>query len=350
MGDLYLLQGDEKLALEFYQRSQTIFEELGSKDNLAALTARRGTLHQRSGNNEQALAAYETSLALYKATSNKLGIAEAHATLGDGYLLLKQPERALANYRDGLALFEEIGDKNGVASAMTGIARVEQSRNNHDKTLSLAQQAAVLAQKTGNLELLWEIHNVIGQSQLALKQPDQARRSFEQAVSEIEQLRAQAAGGELTRRYFLEQRLTPYHSLIALLVSQNKPSDALVWAERSKARVLLDVIQSGRFNVRRAMTAAEKQQERKLRGETIALNTQVTRASQSDKPNQVKLDELKSLREKARLNYEVFQTSLYAEHPELKAQRGEAPVINAEEVVALLSDAKSALLEYVRYG
>ena len=42
MGDLYLQQGDEKVALEFYQRSQTIFEELGSKDKLAALVSRRG--------------------------------------------------------------------------------------------------------------------------------------------------------------------------------------------------------------------------------------------------------------------------------------------------------------------
>ena len=73
MGDLYLQQGDEKLALEFYQRSQTLFEELGSKDKLAALISRRGTLEQRRGNYEQALAAYEQSLALYKAIGHKHG-------------------------------------------------------------------------------------------------------------------------------------------------------------------------------------------------------------------------------------------------------------------------------------
>ena len=73
----------------------------------------------------------------------------------------------------------------------------------------------------------------------------------------------------------------------------------------------------------------------------------MTRASQFDKPDQVRLDELKSLREKARLNYEAFQTSLYAAHPELRVHRGEAPVIKAEEIGALLPDAGSALLEYV---
>ena len=217
---------------------------------------------------------------MYKAIGNKLGMAEAHATIGDSYLLLNQLERSLANYREGLKLFEEIGNKNGVGSIMTGIARVEQSRNDHTKALSLAKEAAALAEKTGNLELAWDISGLIGKSQLALKQPDQARQSFEQAVATIEKLRGQAAGGELAQRYFLEHRLEPYHSLISLLVGQGKANEALVWAERSKARVLLDVIQSGRADVSRAMTAAEQKQERALRAEIISLNTQVTRISQ----------------------------------------------------------------------
>ncbi len=347
MGDLYLQQGDEMLALEFYQRSQTLFEELGSKDNLAALISRRGTLQQRRGNYEQALRAYEQSLTLYQATGNKHGIAEVLASIADSYLLLKQPERALAPYRESQALFAEIGNKNGVALAMTGLARVENVRGEHARALSLAEPAAALAEQSGNSELLWQINEVIGNAQLGLRQTAQARQGFEQAVSSIELLRSRAAGGELARRYFLEHRLAPYYSLITLWAEQDRPGEALTWAERSKARVLLDALQSGRVNVFRAMTADEQQEERKLRAETISLNTQVTRASQTEKSDQARVNELKSLREKARLNYEAFQSSLYAAHPELRTQRGEAPVVKAEEIAALLPNAESALLEYV---
>ena len=56
---------------------------------------------------------------------------------------------------------------------------------------------------------------------------------------------------------------------------------------------------------------------------------------------------MKTAVEKARLEYEDFETRLYAAHPELKAQRGEAPIVKAEELAALLPDASSALLEYV---
>src|SRR5262249_40087263 len=44
---------------------------------------------------------------------------------------------------------------------------------------------------------------------------------------------------------------------------------------------------------------------------------------------------------------EAVETNLYVAHPELKVHRGEASIIKAEELKTLLSDATSALLEYV---
>ncbi|HEY0727004.1 MAG TPA: CHAT domain-containing protein, partial [Pyrinomonadaceae bacterium] len=51
--------------------------------------------------------------------------------------------------------------------------------------------------------------------------------------------------------------------------------------------------------------------------------------------------------DKARLNYEAFQNALYAAHPELRTQRGEAPIINAQELAELLPNSSSVLLEFV---
>src|SRR5262249_12671035 len=158
----------------------------------------------------------------------------------------------------------------------------------------------------------------------------------------IETMRVQVAGGEQDQQRFFEDKLLPYHAMIDLLVAQNNPTEALAFAERARARALLDLLSSGRVNIVKAMTGEEREQERKLRAETISLNNQVARAGQHSAPDQAKLSELKSLRDKARLRYEAFQTTLYSAHPELKAQRGEAPVIKPEEIAALLPDATSA--------
>jgi CHAT domain-containing protein len=65
-----------------------------------------------------------------------------------------------------------------------------------------------------------------------------------------------------------------------------------------------------------------------------------------DQPDAARVAELKASVEKARLEYEAFETSLYVAHPELKIHRGEAPIIKVEELTALLPDAASALIEY----
>lgn len=347
LGDLYFQQGDESQALEFYDRSQKLLEQLGRKEKLAALVSRRGMLQRRRGDDRGALAAFEQSLTLYQAIGHKRGMAETLVLIGDDQEKLEQFKLSRLSYEQALALYEEIGDKNGVAAALAGLARLEQSSGNHAEALTIAERAQQLAEKTSNLELLWEIDSLIGRSRQALHQTAAAQAAFERAVGAVELLRAQAAGGPIARRYFLEHRLLPYHSLIQLLVAEGKAKEALAWAERSKARVLVDVMRSGRVDVGRAMTTAEHQREHDLRAAMITLNTQVNRASQPGRSSQTRLDELKSRREKARLSYEAFETSLYAAHPELRVQRGEAPVITAGELAALLPDPHSALLEYV---
>jgi CHAT domain-containing protein len=109
----------------------------------------------------------------------------------------------------------------------------------------------------------------------------------------------------------------------------------------------LDVLRQGRINIQKAMTPTEQEQERRLKVELTQLNAQLTYATDSDKPDAQRTNELKPRLEKARLNYEAFQMTLYSAHPELKIRRGEAPVIKSEELAALLPSRASALLEYV---
>src|ERR1044072_3536236 len=50
---------------------------------------------------------------------------------------------------------------------------------------------------------------------------------------------------------------------------------------------------------------------------------------------------------KARLEYEAFQASLYVAHPELKVQRGETQPFTPDEATSMLPDDQTAILEYV---
>jgi hypothetical protein len=66
------------------------------------------------------------------------------------------------------------------------------------------------------------------------------------------------AGQEQEQQIFLQERIEPYYAMIGLLQSQNKDSEALAFAERAKARVLMDVLQTqSKADFRSSIAVAE---------------------------------------------------------------------------------------------
>src|SRR5262249_8981886 len=146
---------------------------------------------------------------------------------------------------------------------------------------------------------------------------------------------------------FFASRISPYYAMVELLIAQNNPDGALNYAERAKARVLLDVLSSGRVNITNAMTGEEQEQERHLNAQLVAFNSQLYREKLRPAPDRTRRAALEDELRRPRLDFESFQINLYAAHPELKARRGEAPPLRLEDVGALLPDADTALIEFV---
>jgi CHAT domain-containing protein/Tfp pilus assembly protein PilF len=346
IGGTHSQQGNYAQALDYYRKSLAMSEAIGDKVGIAQMSNSIGDIYYRQGDNAQALERYRNSLAIREESGDKRGSATAMMAIGAVYASQGNHAQALEYYQKSLAIEEAIRDREGVANTLLKIGVDHKKQGRHSLALDFASRAAALARQIGEPAVLWEALANVGLAYRALNQSDQARLAFEEAIAVIETMRGQVAGSEQEQQRFFEDKLSSYHAMVDLLVAQNNPTEALNFTERAKARALLDLLYSGRVNITKAMSSQEQEQERRLRAELISLNTQVTRASQEDNPDQAKLSQLNSLREKARLKYEAFQTSLYAAHSELKAHRGEAPIIKAEEWAALLPGPRSALLEY----
>src|SRR5262249_8062911 len=253
----------------------------------------------------------------------------------------------LKQYQKTQKTKEKTGEKAGIPTPLTNIGKVPQAQVNHPLPLHFPIRPADLATQLGRREVLWGALETAGKAYFALNQFSQARLSLDQAIAAIENLRAQVAGGERDQQRFFESKISPYHAMVELLIAQNNPGEALIYAERAKARALLDVLSSGRVSVTKSMTGPEIEQERKLNNQLVSLNTQIYREKQRQQADPDRLRKLDSELEKARLDFEAFQTSLYAAHPELKTQRGEAPPLRLEQAQALVPNASTALLEFV---
>ncbi|MET0648679.1 MAG: CHAT domain-containing tetratricopeptide repeat protein [Pyrinomonadaceae bacterium] len=343
----YVSQGNRSLALEYFQKALTLQEEKGDRGEVALLLGSIGNIHQSQGRGELALEHFRRSMALREEIGDRSGVAAVLQSIGFFYGQQGKFDIALEHYRKSLAMREALGGKLGIAEALQKIAGLHSAQGAHAQALAAASRAATLAAGIGHRDTLWQARTVEGKAYRALDRPAEARQAFDEAIAVVESLRAQAGGGEREQQRFFENKVSPYYAMVDLLFEQQKAGEALGYVEAAKARVLLDVLQSGRVNITKAMSPREQEQERTLKGELTSLNTQVARESTRPKSDEAQLSALNTRLGRARVNYEAFQTNLYAAHPELKSQRGEARPVTPEQAGELLNVAGSALLNYL---
>jgi len=387
IGNIYVYQGDKVRALEHYQRSLKLSREAGDKGGTSATLNSIGNLYYSQGNYAQALEYTQQSLKLKQEIGDKLGVARAVNNIGVIYSVQGQYVQALDYLQQNVKVLEELGDRLVLVEALHYIGGVYLLKGDHSQALAYEQQAATAAEALGNNELLsgilqnisesylrlgqyqaageyagraaslatqfgipdvlWNAKNIAGKAHLALNQTGQARQDFLESIATIEKLRDQVAGGEREQQRFFENKTAPYHAMVQLSLARHDATEALSYAERAKGRVLLDVLSSGRANITKAMTNDEIKRDRELSADIASLNTQLLRLKTQSKPPEAQVADIQAQLEKTRLEYEAFQASLYAAHPELKVQRGQTQPLTFDEAAALLPDDQTAILEYV---
>lgn len=347
IGLVYRRQGHLDQALAYSRKSLDILVEIDDKFGIASLQNNVGVIYKSQGMYEQGLDYFRKCLAGFEALKATPGVARCLNNIGDTYRLQGRYDEALEPLMKSLQLREQGKDRGAVTLSLNNLARLYEAEGKSSEMLEVSRRSAKIADELYSREEIWTAQDNIGRALVKLGQPVEARNSFQAAIKGIESLRREVAGGEQQQQSFLENRLSPWFDMIDLLVSEQKYAEALAFAEQSKARVLLDTLQNERVNFRKSWSKEEQQAEEQQRLRLVALNSQLTGEVHKDKPDQAKVAELKAAVEKARLEYEDFETRLYVAHPDLRLQRGEASIVKADELAALVPDSTSALLEYV---
>jgi CHAT domain-containing protein/Tfp pilus assembly protein PilF len=380
-------QGNYGRALEYFEKSLTVSEALGDKLAISLALNNVGTIHGSQGNQSQALEYFQRALKLGEAANDKGMIANALNNIGLTYYRNRDYPRALDFYQQSLALREQLKDQRGAALTLNNIGIIHREQGDYKRALDYYQQSLAIREKlddqigTANVlthigvlhylqgdyqqalelsnrvidtatrlvspEILWRGYDLAGRAHTSLKQFDEAEKDLNNSINTIEKMRYLVGGGELARQRFFEDKLPPYTAMVELAFNRNRPVDALTYSELAKARTLLDVLRNGRIPINKAMSVEEQEAERTSNAELTALNVQIYEERQRPKPNLERIAELEPRREKARMGYEAFLTSLYVKHPELRVQRGEVVPITAAEAAALIPDPSTAIVEFV---
>jgi CHAT domain-containing protein len=386
IGSLRLSAGDFAQAFEYFRRALQLAEKVRGRTQAGLALSGMGEVHLLQGNYPLALAHFNEALAAFSESGNKQGIATVLLDMGDAHLREANYERALVEYRQSNKASEEIGDKHGIALAMTGIGCVEvalqhyesaleffqksltiynapgegmpvnvldhisetyYAQRNYFSALEAANKAASIAKSLAAPKLIREAQTAVGRAESALGHFERATKAFSEAIAATEDLRQQVAGGERQRQIFFASNVSPYYAMVDLLISENDLAGALEMAERAKARVLLDVLRSGKADVTKSMTPTERDQERLLKSEIVSLNSQISNEKQREHPDDKRLGQLETRLSRARLDEEAFETTLYEAHSGLQVRRGEGKPISVRDAAEMIPDSRTALLEFV---
>ena len=139
-------------ALEYCERANEIYAELGDKEGISNALILIGNVYLNRGDWGRALEYYEKSLTISEELGDKQGISNALTNIGIVYLKRGEWERALEYCEKSLTISEELGDKEGISNALNNIGEInikkgdlDEAKINLEKSLDLAEELAPIS-------------------------------------------------------------------------------------------------------------------------------------------------------------------------------------------------------------
>lgn len=342
IGFLYMEQENYEQASAHYSRSLKLYQEEQNRWEAARVLLNLAVIEQRRGSFERALQLFRQSHS--EAESVKHQDVVIAALEGIGVMLTKQEHfgSAIDSFREALRIAEQLGDRARNAEILWRESEAFLAMGGYAEAVSLSSRARSVARELHLPKLSYLSATTLGLAYAKQERFDLAIEALRAAIDEVELSRAMVAGTEEQVGLFFEQRLAPYHTLIELLLKKGKPIEALLYAERAKARVLLDIVGSSRADLTSVLTPNERAQRERFNERIFDLNERIKKLGPNDRARDALLAEL----DQARLEYQAFQDSTYVLHPELRIKGGRTTALTEPDLKDLTAS-DTAYLEYV---
>jgi CHAT domain-containing protein len=305
LSEVFEAPNAKERSLEALMRAKMLYQEAGEGLGAGAIASRLSTYYQANNQLELAQQNALEGLAIFREFGHKSMEASSYQQLAGLSVSLKGPEQGLEYYRQALALFREMGMSGSQASALHNIAILE----------------------------------------AALNRPDEALRDGEEGLLLSEKIRDSLGGLSDFKVSYLETLLPRYHHHISLLLQNAQPEKAFEWSEKTKARVLVDLMQNGKVDLSKGLEASEREKESALRKRAATLNAQIVAEMAQAEVQQARLLALQKELTAAENQLQTFTTTLYAKYPQLARKRA-AKTATLSDVAELLP-ADTALLSYL---
>ena len=342
LGWYHFSQSDMDAALESFQNALTAATASGDQDEIVISLNGVAAAYFHKRDYQKSL---ETTQQAQRVTGSNVTSTTRLNTLrsaGDAYFKQNNLTETMSAYQQVLSLLEKTYRPGAYSDALGAIASIHFERGQYAEALDYYQRALEVADRYIESQAAFFrtrigiIHRLMGQN-------DQARADFEAAIKRLEEFRAHSVTSERwLQTYFQETtRLQPYQEMVDLLLERGQAAEALPYAERAKARGLLEMLTESRTDIRAGVDPKLLEREQTVKAKLNARARQQTALASSRKPQSTELTQ-----EIAALTTELqrVEAEIRANSPRYAALTKPQP-LDAKEIQQLL-DADTVLLEY----
>jgi tetratricopeptide (TPR) repeat protein len=343
LGADYRHLGRYDRALEIHQQALAIARGIKSKLSEAYTLANLGIDHMEQDNYREAIGYQEQSLALFREAKLPRPEGRALINLAECYRNLGLHRKSIEIANQALAKMRELKDRDGEAITQGNLGAAYNAMGQYAPAAESLKQSLEIARELKSPERLREALNELARLERNQGHLIEATAYLEQTLKSLEASRSQIYDPQ-SRASFLAAEHESLNLYIDLLMRRrlSEPGlDALAFAvsERSRARVLLEMLGETRIDIRQNVDVALVAKEQAL-GKKV--NIWAERAEQASKPELA-----------ARLKLELSQLEGELESTQVQIRKAspqyaaltEPQPLKLKEVQAQL-DADTLLLEY----
>jgi len=281
---VFLEEEDYIAAQQYFGASLAIYRSQGNEREEARVLLNLGILEQRQERDDEALKLFERTLE--RANAAKLVDVQIAAGAGLGSVLTAKRDfpSALKAINESLELARRVNAKNREAELLWRAAQTYFAMHDYSESATSAEKALTLARSLRLAKLTYRATAALGEAYAADNKIELAITTLKEAINQIEGLREQVVGRLDSRQLFFENKVGPYRTMVKLLTERGDNFEALLYAERAKARVLMEAFRSNRRDLRSIPTEDEKAQAEILMNKYLAIKKQIKSQAAGEPP------------------------------------------------------------------
>ncbi len=285
VGTCYIIQGDYRQALQYLNEALLMAQAIGARHRETICLNNMANVYALTANFQKALLYFKQSLNLARKSQSKVKEARALVNIANVYKDEGNHDKGLEYYLEALTLARENGIKHEVGVTLSNMAEIYKGRQDFSKALAFLSEALAIARKTddkyqegyilrnlgtlyqdmgrdasaishlrqamdlgktiGDMQTIWETEAGLGSVFQKQGRRVDAIRHYANAIALYDSVR-NTVDIEALRNNFLEDKYEAYPSIISLLAATDNVTRAFSFAEKYKAKSLLDVVSHGK--------------------------------------------------------------------------------------------------------